>query len=124
LKIDKRGLPIPSHHIAGAGGMLRGLLMRRQSSHVSANISGPSTPTGGSTSFDTEADSSLVSETAESTPALETIYGDRGIDQGGEVRFSVELTRIDRLEDTLSLDIRRMKGDLRSYKFLYDTLRE
>ncbi|KIO20282.1 hypothetical protein M407DRAFT_81778 [Tulasnella calospora MUT 4182] len=54
----------------------------------------------------------------------EPIYGDRTIDMQDEVRFSVELTRIDRLEDTFSLDIRRLKGNLRSYKFLYDTLRE
>ncbi|EJD43558.1 hypothetical protein AURDEDRAFT_66169 [Auricularia subglabra TFB-10046 SS5] len=52
------------------------------------------------------------------------LYGDRSQDLCDEVRFSVELTRIDRLDDTLSLDIRRLKGNLRSYKFLYDTLRE
>lgn len=54
----------------------------------------------------------------------EAVYGDRTVDQGDEVRFSVELTRIDRLDDTYSLDVRRLKGNLRSYKFLYDTLRE
>lgn len=53
----------------------------------------------------------------------EPIYGDKSADQGDEVRFSVELTRIDRLDDTFSLDIRRLKGNLRSYKFLYDTLK-
>ena len=55
----------------------------------------------------------------------EPIYG--GVsskDKGGEVRFSVELTRIAGLDDTFSLDMRRLKGDLGSYKFLYDTLRE
>ncbi|KIP06569.1 hypothetical protein PHLGIDRAFT_72491 [Phlebiopsis gigantea 11061_1 CR5-6] len=54
----------------------------------------------------------------------EPIYGNIPQDQGDEVRFSVELTRLDRLDDTYSLDIRRLKGNLRSYKFLYDTLRE
>ncbi|KAF8335862.1 uncharacterized protein EI90DRAFT_2912776, partial [Cantharellus anzutake] len=55
----------------------------------------------------------------------EPIYGGASTkDKGGEVRFSVELTRISGLDDTLSLDMRRMKGDLGSYKFLYDTLRE
>jgi protein-serine/threonine kinase len=54
----------------------------------------------------------------------ETVYGDVSQDAGDEVRFSVELTRIDRLNDTFSLDIRRLKGNLRSYKFLYDTLRQ
>lgn len=122
--MDKRGLPMPSHAASGAGGMLRGLLMRRQSSQVSGHSVTPGTPSGASTSFDTEADSSILSESPVTIPVVETIYGDRSVDQGGEVRFSVELTRIDRLEDTLSLDIRRLKGDLRSYKFLYDTLRE
>ncbi|KIN98282.1 hypothetical protein M404DRAFT_66281, partial [Pisolithus tinctorius Marx 270] len=55
---------------------------------------------------------------------VEPIYGDSTQDAGDEVRFSVELTRIDRLKDTYSLDIRRLKGNLRSYKFLYDTIRE
>jgi len=50
-------------------------------------------------------------------------FGDSNQDAGDEVRFSVELTRLDRLNDTFSLDIRRLKGNLRSYKFLYDTLR-
>jgi protein-serine/threonine kinase len=54
----------------------------------------------------------------------EPIYGERTDDAQDEVRFFVELTRIDRLEDTYSIDVRRLKGNLRSYKFLYDTMRE
>jgi protein-serine/threonine kinase len=54
----------------------------------------------------------------------EPVYGDSAQDAGNEVRFSVELTRLSGLNDTFSLDIRRLKGNLRSYKFLYDTLRE
>lgn len=52
------------------------------------------------------------------------IYGSTTADMGDEVRFSVELTRLDRLKDTYSLDVRRLKGNLRSYKFLYEVLRE
>lgn len=59
-----------------------------------------------------------------SSPVVETIYGDVSQDQGDEIRFSAELTRINGLEETYSLDIRRLKGNLRSYKFVYDTLRE
>ncbi|KAF8637142.1 hypothetical protein AX17_003046 [Amanita inopinata Kibby_2008] len=44
-------------------------------------------------------------------------------DATDEVRFSVELTRLDGLHSTYSLDVRRLKGNLRSYKLLYDTLR-
>ncbi|KAJ7619538.1 hypothetical protein FB45DRAFT_1033388 [Roridomyces roridus] len=117
--VDKRGLPMPSEStFSGGGGMLRGLLMRRQSSQVSAY--GP-----GSTSFDT--DESLNSSgilSAEPIAQADTVYGDPTEDAGDEVRFSVELTRLDRLNDTYSLDIRRLKGNLGSYKLLYDTLRK
>jgi hypothetical protein len=54
----------------------------------------------------------------------DTIYGDQSEDSGGEVRFSVELTEISGLKSTYSLDIRRLKGPLRSYKYMYDSLRE
>jgi protein-serine/threonine kinase len=50
----------------------------------------------------------------------EPVYGDPSQDQGDEVRFYVELTKLDGLKDTYSIDIRRLKGNLRSYKFLYD----
>jgi len=62
--------------------------------------------------------------TTESPTRRVPVYGDVTQDPGDEVRFFVELTRLDGLNDTISLDIRRLKGNLRSYKFLYDTLRE
>ena len=114
-QVDRCGLPLPSPSaFSGTGGMLRGLLMRRQSSQVSTSASQPSL------AFDDET-SVVVSE-----PLImnETAYGDPSQDAGDEVRFSVELTRIDRLTDTYSLDIRRLKGNLRSYKYLYDTIRQ
>lgn len=54
----------------------------------------------------------------------DTLYGDQSEDSGSEVRFSVELTEISGLKSTYSIDIRRLKGPLRSYKYMYDTLRE
>ncbi|KAF5375400.1 hypothetical protein D9615_007962 [Tricholomella constricta] len=55
---------------------------------------------------------------------LRTItYGKHAEDPGDELRFSVELTRLSGLDGTYSLDIRRLKGNLRSYKFIYDSLR-
>ncbi|RDB17700.1 Fatty acyl-CoA synthetase and RNA processing-associated kinase 1 [Hypsizygus marmoreus] len=117
--VDKRGLPLPSpSSFTAPGGMLRGLLMRRQSSQVSQTngaLGSPLTPTP----FDE--DPPIV---IEPTTIQETAYGDPAQDAGDEVRFSVELTRIDRLSDTFSLDVRRLKGNLRSYKFLYDTIRQ
>lgn len=97
--MNNRGLPMPPPpSFTSAGGMLRGLLRR------SSAQPGP-TP---------EVESQLP----------EPIYGERTDDAQDEVRFFVELTRIDRLEDTYSIDVRRLKGNLRSYKFLYDTMRE
>ncbi len=52
------------------------------------------------------------------------IYGVAQQDGGDEVRFAVELTRLAQLDGTYSLDVRRLKGNLRSYTFLYDTLRQ
>lgn len=91
--------------------------MRRQSSQVSTSgmSSQPSLPLD---------EDPVIAEPNSPTVHQETVYGDVTQDAGDEVRFSVELTRLDRLNDTFSLDIRRLKGNLRSYKFLYDTLRE
>ncbi|KAG7087666.1 hypothetical protein E1B28_013614 [Marasmius oreades] len=100
--VDKRGLPVPSQSSA-TGSVLR-MLMRRQSSQVS-------TEDGGTMGIDPTND------------AKEPVYGEWSEDVGDEVKFSVELTRLDRLEGTYSVDIRRMKGNLRSYKFLYDTIK-
>jgi len=116
--VDKRGLPQPPQSAFGTGGMLRGLLMRRQSSQVST-----STPQPIEHDVNPEAALAAVVPNDGSSPANEPIYGDTQQDRGDEVRFSVELTRIDRLDDTYSLDIRRLKGNLSSYKFLYDTVR-
>ena len=96
--------------------------MRRQSSQVSGVASShPSL----SLDDDNAATTTAPSPVDPSPSGVgEPIYGDTTQDAGDEVRFSVELTRIDRLKDTYSLDIRRLKGNLRSYKFLYDAIRE
>jgi protein-serine/threonine kinase len=91
--------------------MLKGLLMRRQSSQVSGETEAPSPEMAASPMPGAE----LVRE---------PVYGDPSQDQGDEVRFYVELTKLDGLKDTYSIDIRRLKGNLRSYKFLYDCITE
>lgn len=126
FQVDKRGLPMPSQSsFTSTGGMLKGLLMRRQSSQVSTHQSLESeSPTESRDPSKSSRASREKLSVLPSAPQHEPIYGDRSIDQGDEVRFSVELTRIDGLEDTFSIDIRRLKGHLRSYKFLYDAVRE
>ena len=96
--------------------------MRRQSSQVSNNAgthSETSLAQGMHTSYHSFCEALLYSLIAVPGP----LYGDRSSDQRDEVRITVELTRIDGLDDTFSLDIRRIKGNLRSYKFIYDTIR-
>ncbi|KAJ7742739.1 hypothetical protein DFH07DRAFT_688517, partial [Mycena maculata] len=95
----------------GGSGVFRSLLARRQPSPAR-----PSLLENGSS----KSSSALSSDQPSHS---DIVYGDVSEDVGDEVRFSVELTRLDRLKDMYSLDIRRLKGNLKSYKFLYDTLR-
>jgi protein-serine/threonine kinase len=120
--VDKRGLPVPSQSSFGGatGGMLKGLLMRRQSSQVSGDAE-PSSPEIAASPV---LPSGSGSGRAPGEMAPEPVYGDANRDQGDEVRFYVELTKLDGLKDTFSIDIRRLKGNLRSYKFLYDCITE
>ncbi|KAG8856136.1 hypothetical protein FRB91_001195 [Serendipita sp. 411] len=114
--LDKRGLP-------SSGNMLK-YIMRRSSSQAPPRPDFNHAPIAfdeealdlGTPPLDTPAGETVI-------PKVEPIYGDKP-DQHDEVRFSVEVTKIDRLEDLLSLDIRRLKGNLKSYKFLYDIIRE
>ena len=127
LQVDKRGLPVPSQpsSFGGAtGGMLKGLLMRRQSSQVSGvadpEASSPEITPSPVLSPGGIPQSPAGQAVSPGELAPEPVYGDPSQDQGDEVRFYVELTKLDGLKDTYSIDIRRLKGHLRSYKFLYD----
>jgi protein-serine/threonine kinase len=133
-QVDKRGLPLPSHHsMSGTGGILKGFLLRRGASQVSHTGSVKNRTLHAHPNLEprdfipfspTTPDTPNTQLSDSISPSVEPLYGDPSQDTGDEVRFSVELTKLDRLEDTYSLDIRRLKGHLRSYKFLYDTLRE
>jgi protein-serine/threonine kinase len=106
--------------------MLKGLLMRRQSSQVSGETEASSpemtTPPIMSPGGSVQPPGGRSLQPGEMV--RETVYGDPTQDQGDEVRFYVELTKLDGLKDTYSIDIRRLKGNLRSYKFLYDCITE
>ncbi len=124
--MDKRGLPVPSQSSFGGatGGMLKGLLMRRQSSQVSGDseASSPNMATSPILSPGSALHPPGGRSTQPGEMVREPVYGDPTQDQGDEVRFYVELTKLDGLNDTYSIDIRRLKGNLRSYKFLYDCI--
>lgn len=51
-----------------------------------------------------------------------TIYGDPSVDPGQEVRFSVELCKIKNLPGLYIVDMRRLRGNVWTYKFIYRTL--
>ncbi|KAG6872683.1 hypothetical protein C0995_007661 [Termitomyces sp. Mi166 len=101
--------PIPQDKHISSGP----ILIPRKPSHLLAN------PTSLSSSLDSDVGLLHAPPNQKSV-----VYGPRSEDPGEEVRFTAELTRLENLDTTYSLDIRRLKGNLRSYKFLYDTLRE
>ena len=56
--------------------------------------------------------------------AVEPLYGPPTHDALDEVRFALEITAFKNLEGQFLIEIRRLKGGLKSYKFLYETVRE
>lgn len=52
------------------------------------------------------------------------VYGEGTTDNGDEVRFFVELTRVKHLEGLYCVDVKRMKGGPWSFKHVYDQLLE
>ncbi|RKP24375.1 hypothetical protein SYNPS1DRAFT_2636, partial [Syncephalis pseudoplumigaleata] len=55
---------------------------------------------------------------------IQPVYGEASIDAGDEIRFVVEICKIKNLTNLYIVDIRRMKGSIWSYKFLYHDLLE
>ncbi|KAF7729894.1 hypothetical protein EC973_003628 [Apophysomyces ossiformis] len=56
------------------------------------------------------------------SPDREPIYGNPSIDTGEEVRFVVEICRFRNLPGLYIVDIRRLRGPVWAYKFLYQKL--
>lgn len=63
-----------------------------------------------------------TTHTTHSNTDINTIYGDPNVDPGDEVRFSVELCKIKNLPGLYIVDMRRMRGNVWAYKFIYRTL--
>lgn len=91
-------------------------LSRSNKSDESVPTSAPTSPTIGPIMTLTGPDSPV------STLVPEVLYGDPTTDSGEEIRFVVELCRIKNLPGLYIVDIKRMKGNLWAYKFLYHTL--
>ncbi|KAI4294416.1 hypothetical protein K523DRAFT_241467 [Schizophyllum commune Tattone D] len=75
--------------------------------------------------FDDDAvDLSIDAESVPVQGAVEPLYGPPTHDALDEVRFALEITAFKNLEGQFLIEIRRLKGGLKSYKFLYETVRE
>ncbi|KAH8922637.1 Pkinase-domain-containing protein [Atractiella rhizophila] len=55
-----------------------------------------------------------------SHPQPPTAYGESSVDSGDEIRFSIELTRLKNLTGLYSVDIRRIKGQLWGFGWVYN----
>ncbi|KAF9911738.1 hypothetical protein EC991_002466 [Linnemannia zychae] len=97
---------------SGNAGVGLGLTSGSGSANSSSNIV-PSLPSNSTIA------TSIGAATMNVNTGPEPLYGEESIDSGEEVRFSIELCRIKNLTGIYCVDIRRMKGNLWAYKFLY-----
>lgn len=67
----------------------------------------------------TEAEEEVAMIQQEEEQQLSPIYGDPITDTGDEVRFLVEISRFRNLPGLYIVDIRRLRGSVWAYKFLY-----
>jgi hypothetical protein len=102
----------PPPNAPQTGVPFRRMLMRKSSEQQQQEVSSSSSS------------SSSSSPPTTTTPPATLTYGDPALDPGDEVRFSVELCKIKNLPGLYIVDIRRMRGNLWSYKFLYHALLE
>ncbi|EPQ30724.1 uncharacterized protein PFL1_01625 [Pseudozyma flocculosa PF-1] len=101
------------------GGSLRSFLRRGSQ----AQPPGSASPVSGSAFLSPSSTTTPFEEVqGGNAQAPQPLYGDASVDGGQEIRFSVEVTRIKNLPGLYSLDIRRMKGNLWAYKFVYCAL--
>jgi len=99
----------------------------KSNSSTSANggsLSTPNSPTFGPITTTSSNDGLNNNHSNSITTTPEILYGDSTVDSGEEIRFAVELCRIKNLPGLYIVDIKRMKGNLWGYKFLYHTLLE
>ncbi|KAL7419812.1 hypothetical protein Q5752_005728 [Cryptotrichosporon argae] len=108
-RTDSRGLPVSSSQ-SGIGSGLKGMLLRRGSSYSShaAGLASPKPSTPGL-------------GPANPVVQAEPLYGEHSIDNGDEVKFIVELCKMRNLSNLYHLNIRRLRGSVWSFKFIYET---
>ncbi|KAI9486327.1 MAG: kinase-like domain-containing protein [Benjaminiella poitrasii] len=75
-----------------------------------------------STEYKSPATQKAKATTATVTQNESVLYGEQGIDTGDEVQFNIELSKIENLPGLYVVDIRRSRGNVWAFKFLYHTL--
>ncbi|ORY29559.1 hypothetical protein BCR39DRAFT_467332 [Naematelia encephala] len=55
---------------------------------------------------------------------MSPLYGEHSVDAGDEVKFVIELCRIKNLPGLYLLNIKRLRGSVWSFKFIYQTVLE
>lgn len=94
------------------------MLLRRGSSYSSST----NLPRSESVLSETNVHSPRVESST--SPVKEPLYGEHSIDSGDEVKFNVELCRIKGLPGLYQLNAKRLRGNVWSYKFIYQTIIE
>ncbi|KAI8877368.1 Pkinase-domain-containing protein [Backusella circina FSU 941] len=75
-----------------------------------------------SSTADKEDSSSLSDDEVMSQSNLEPIYGDVSVDKGEEIRFTIEICRFRNLPGLYIVNMKRVRGNAWTYKFLYHKL--
>ncbi|WVQ62972.1 uncharacterized protein L199_001121 [Kwoniella botswanensis] len=121
-KTDSRGLPLPmSPSSGGLSSGLKGMLLRRGSSYSSQ----PHLPRSDSEIFSSPSiGNTPVLPSSDKLPSHEPLYGEHSVDSGDEVKFVIELCRIKNLPGLYLLNIKRLRGSVWSFKFIYQTVLE
>jgi len=129
-KTDGRGLPIPqspslSSGLFSASQNLKGMLLRRGSSHASYITRSDSDILSLPSAKRSPSVSSMVLSPGMSPQTVhEPLYGEHSVDNGDEVKFAVELCKIKNLPGLYLLSIKRLRGSVWSFKFIYQTVVE
>lgn len=112
----------------GGSIVIRNLLRRSGSHYQSTNTIPMSEQT--TVTKDSDEQPSIKHSTGSSVNSTDSskvtnpIYGDPSMDSGDEIRFSVELCKMKNLPGLYIVDIRRMRGNVWGYKWVYHQLLE
>jgi hypothetical protein len=116
--------------VGGSATTIRNLLRRSSAhhhpSHENIHAQPISDEDSGAQHVDSSANQSMRSSNGSilNGGKVVSIYGDASVDSGDEIRFSVELCKFENLPGLYIVDIRRMRGNVWGYKFVYHQLLE